>query len=116
MIQSKVQMKVKAHDILAGRDDGRLRVPAVPPRALVAAEVVAGEPVVVVGVQAKVVLADILVRVRLDPVEHQVREHEVGRSKLGKHRNGAGRESGEMHLEGLVLEVGRLVQTADEEI
>lgn len=83
MVDAEVQVEVEANSVLAGRDHGRLGLVAVVPRALVAAEIVAGQEVVVGGHEAVIMLSHIFVRAGPDAVEHQVREEEMGRSKLG---------------------------------
>lgn len=99
MVDTRVELGVEADDVLAGRDLGRLGVPTLVPRALVAAEVVVCDEVVVGGHEAIVMLADVLKGLRLDTVEHQVREEEMGRGERGNESNGSEGEAGEMHSE-----------------
>jgi hypothetical protein len=78
MIYAKVKVQVEADDIAAGCNLGCLGLAAVFPRALVTTEVGAVDEVIVMGVEAKVMLANIFVGASADAVEHQVREEEVG--------------------------------------
>jgi hypothetical protein len=78
VVDAEVQVEVEAHNVLASRDDGRLWLATVVPRTLVAAEVGAGEEVVVGRHEAIVVLAHVLEGAGPHTVEHQVWEEEVG--------------------------------------
>lgn len=99
MVDAKVEVEVEADGVAAGGDLGGFGLVAVAPGSLVAAEVGRVDPVVVVGHEAEVVLADVFKGAGADAVEHQVREEEVGGGEGGEHSEGAGGEGGEVHLE-----------------
>jgi hypothetical protein len=85
VIDAKVQVEVEPDDIFSGGYLRRLGLLPVIPGAFVAPKVIAVEDLRGPrGLEAVVMLADVLVRTRFDSVEHQVREEEVGGGQLGK--------------------------------
>jgi hypothetical protein len=106
VIDAEVEVEVESNDIFASSDLGCLGLGAMVPGTLVAADVVAGENLRGErGLEAVVVLANVLVGACLDAVEHQMREEEVSRGELGQHGECAV-DKREMHGEMLALRKG----------
>jgi len=103
VIDAEVEVEVESNHILASSDLSCLWLGAMVPGALVAADIVAGENFRGErGLEAVVVLANVLVGAGFDAVEHQMREEEMGRRELGQHGKRAV-DKGEMHGEMLAL-------------